>query len=79
MTRNDPFLHSAAHLLGPGLALPLAVARAEKFAESMRTRVELSEKDILAVAELPTLENPTLSLLQEILCKLSISFWHFLI
>jgi len=67
----------AAHLLGPGLALPLEDANAEKFAESMYHRIELSEKDILAVADLPPLENATLSLLQEVLCKLSISVLGF--
>jgi hypothetical protein len=58
-------------LLGPGLALPLGDAKAESFADSMYRRVLLKESDILAVAEKPTIENGTVSLLQEILCKLS--------
>ena len=37
----------------------------------MYRRVLLNESDILAVAELPAIENVTVSLLQEILCKLS--------
>lgn len=61
---------SAAHLLGPGLALPHTDSNAENFAESMSSRVHLSEKEILAVADMPPLTNETLSLLQEILCKL---------
>lgn len=65
---------SAAHLLPPGLALPLGDAKAESFAESMYSYVLLGEKDILAVADLAPLENATVSFLQEILCKLSISF-----
>jgi hypothetical protein len=65
---------SAAHLLGPGMVLPLGDAKAESFADSMYPRVQLSEQEILAVADLPTLENQTVSFLQEILCKLSNSF-----
>jgi hypothetical protein len=63
--------HSAAHLLRPGLALPSGDAEAESFAESMYPRVLLNESDILGMAGLPTIENDTVSLLQEILCKLS--------
>ena len=61
---------SAAHLLGPGLALPHTDSKAESFAESMSSRIYLSEEEILAVADMPPLTNETLSLLQEILCKL---------
>ena len=64
---------SAAQMLGPGLALPLGDAKAEKFAESMYHRIQLTEKEILAVADLLPLKNSTLSSLQEVLCKLSIS------
>jgi hypothetical protein len=63
---------SAAHLLGPGLALPIGDAKAERFADSMHSRVVLSEEDILALANLPAMENSTISFLQEILSKLGI-------
>jgi hypothetical protein len=61
---------SAAHLLGPGLALPTGDEKAEIFADSMYSRIRLSEKEILAVADMPPIENKTLSLLLEVLCKL---------
>jgi hypothetical protein len=61
---------SAAHLLGPGLALPTGDEKAEKFADSMYSRIRLSEKEILAVADMPPIENESLSLLLEVLCKL---------
>ena len=64
---------SAAHLLGPGLALPIGDAKAERFAESMHSRVLLGEEEILALANLSALENVTISFLQEILSKLGIS------
>jgi len=38
----------------------------------MASRVEMSEKDILAIANLPPLGNETLNLLQEVLSKLGI-------
>ena len=62
---------SAAHLLAPGLALPTGDANAESFAESMYARLKMSEDDILAIADLPQLDNPTITFLQEILCKMS--------
>ena len=62
---------STAHLLGPGLALPTGDAKAEGFAESMYTRLQMSEDDILTIADLPPLDNPTITFLQEILCKMS--------
>lgn len=63
---------SAAHLLGPGLALPTGDAKAERFADSIHSRVMLNEEEILAFANLPALENATISFLQEILSKLGI-------
>jgi len=62
----------AAHLLGPGLALPIGDSKAEQFADSLAPRVDLTEKQILAVANLPPLANETLVLLQQVLCKLAI-------
>jgi hypothetical protein len=73
VSESYSFDFSAAHLLGPGLALPIGDAKAERFAESMHSRVMLSEEEILAVATLPPIEDATISFLQEILSKLSIS------
>ena len=67
---------SAAHLLGPGLALPIGDGKAERFADSMHSRVLLSEEEIFALANLPPLENVTISFLQEILSKLGISVFE---
>jgi hypothetical protein len=58
-------------LLGPGLALPLGDAKAESFADSMYPRVDLSTEAVLAIADMPCLDDVTISFLQEILCKLS--------
>jgi hypothetical protein len=69
---------SAAHLLGPGLALPIGDEKAEGFADSMYSRIRLSEKEILAVADMPPIENETLSLLLEVLCKLGTQTREFL-
>jgi len=46
-------------------------SKAESFADTMESRVLLSEKAILAVADLEVLDNNTIAFLQEILCKLS--------
>jgi hypothetical protein len=62
---------SAAHLLGPGLALPVGDSKAESWAESMLPRIEISEEEILATADLPPLQNETMGLLQEVLERLS--------
>jgi hypothetical protein len=62
---------SAAHLLGPGLALPTGDSKAESFAESMYAQLQMSEQDILAIANLPSLDSSTIAFLQEILCKMS--------
>jgi hypothetical protein len=63
---------AAAHLLGPGLALPVGDDKAESFADSIASRVQLSDQEIMAVADLPPLTNDTLSLLQQVLSKLAI-------
>jgi osomolarity two-component system sensor histidine kinase CHK1 len=52
------------------LALPDVDSKAERFAESMYPRICLSEDEILAIADLPPLENETVALLQKILCKM---------
>jgi hypothetical protein len=61
---------AAAHLLGPGLALPDTNSKAERFAEAMYPRILLTPEEILALADLQPLENKTIALLQEILSKL---------
>lgn len=63
---------SAAHSLGSGFDLPLGDANAESFADSLYPHIKAREEDILAIADLPPLENKTILFLQEILCKLSI-------
>ena len=63
---------AAAHLLEPGQVLPKTDAKAETFADSMVSHVQLNEQEILAVADLPALTDETLILLQQVLCKLAI-------
>jgi hypothetical protein len=62
---------SAARSLGSSLDLPLGDANAESFADSLYPHVKAREEDILAIADLPPLEDKTILFLQEILCKLS--------
>ena len=54
--------------------MPSGDAKAEKFADMLYARVHLKENDILAVADLPPIENTAIAVLQEILCKLSSPF-----
>ena len=57
------------------MALPIGDAKAERFAEeSMICHIQLSQEEILATADLPSIENDTMALLQQILSKLSKKF-----
>jgi hypothetical protein len=64
-------------LLGPEFDLPVGDSKAELFADTLASKIELSETEILAIANLPPLTNE-LDLLQQVLCKLSMSIEIFL-
>ena len=51
--------------------VPSGDEKAEEFAESMRSQIDLTEDKILEIANLPVLENLEISLLQEVLGRLS--------